>query len=220
MPGEAPAKKTVRTWPTGQEVGSARGVGLGYGSGQEGFVDGSGSARMVQFDGLPSSSISRVEDLAERERPTMVSGAVSDALAQAFLASNRSAVASLGFEPRRAAAITGVGDLNVNGSYSPRLDRMVNFTNNPSTYTHEAAHRGLEKMRAAGLPVDQNLPMSGEETWVRHLMRSTMGDPETGDIASEHRQKGDPNGNLAKSLKLLEGLAAKEIARRRPGGPR
>lgn len=217
--GPAPVKPDY-SWPTGVDVGRARNADFGYGTGLESFIDGSNSGRMRQFDGLPTDRISEFLKLAQKQKPTKVSGEVSDALAQGYLAANRSALASLGFDPRAMVSVLGEKDLNVNGTYDPERDMVTNFAGRPSTYTHESIHRGLEELRKAGVNVDSKLPSAGEEMFVRYLMRSRMGDNEIGDVAKQYRDLGDSRGHLAAQMKDFENIAAREVARRRPGGPR
>lgn len=148
------------------------------------------------------------------------------ALYQAYLAAQRSALAQLGFDPRR--MITSPDSEYVSsatGVYVPEDDVMwVQPEYAPSNAVHESMHRGMEILRKDNPQELKNLQGGGrEETIVRQMMFNKYGpveaerNPEAVERAKEmlHYFREDRN-----RLDELEKMAAKLIANRHPAGPR
>lgn len=148
------------------------------------------------------------------------------ALYQAYLAAQRSALAQLGFDPRR--MITSPDSEYVSsatGVYVPEDDVMwVQPEYAPSNAVHESMHRGMEILRKDNPQELKNLQGGGrEETIVRQMMLDKYGpveaerNPEAVERAKEllHYFREDRN-----RLNELEKMAAKLIAQRHPAGPR
>jgi hypothetical protein len=170
----------------------------------------------------------------------------ADIYGQAQLGVLRSPIAALGFDPRAAALDTKTGkEVSLAGIYSPKSDNLYANVAFPSTLVHESVHRGLEKLRGAGVltpALEKRLPE--EEMIVRFIMSSEMGDPEKEHGANGSKQRNqslmefgrdlkDPKAPgewlvpSAKTqaahldaLKELTDKAAAYYAKQRPGGPR
>jgi hypothetical protein len=95
------------------------------------------------------------------------------------LAANRSAIASVGFDPKRMVIDTVLEHANIGGIYSPDKDSIyANFTEpQGSTIVHESIHRGLEILRKTNPDVTKLIKSIGsEELIVRYIMASMMVD--------------------------------------------
>lgn len=207
---------TDRPFPNEWDTVLAKKSGFGYGTGAENFTK-EKLGKVSQAKELPSTSASRTIAKLADKKPTPIEKEGADSLLKAQLAANRSAIAGLGYDPRR----TGIvyekeGDLDLNGAYSQAMDYMMNLVNSPSTYVHESTHRGIAHLRKEG---SKDVPKSGEdeEAFVRYIMRTVMGDPEEGPVADEYRKNNKQYNEL---YKKLEKQAQKLVKERRPGGPR
>jgi hypothetical protein len=149
---------------------------------------------------------------------------LSDVLYAAWLASQRSPVAAMGFDPRRMHA-TPPGSpgnkLTAAGFYRPAQDDMWIDGRYPSVPVHESMHRGAKLMRDKGARTP-----SDEESVVRMLMLQHFGGVEKNAGEVNDRQVQNAEGLLKnpRNSKLLQGLeqqAAEMYHRRgRPMGPR
>lgn len=168
---------------------------------------------------------------------------VADVLMRAALASNRSPIAALGFDPDKVVldSQSGGKKFTLGGAYMPKpnstSDNMYVNLSSPdgSTVVHESAHRGFQKLRDAHPDQVKNIfkegVMPSEEMVVRWLMAKNAGDPEKQDpeakLGLQQRQdsidafsRRDLATTRGKALEQLEALAAETIKNRRPGGPR
>jgi hypothetical protein len=145
------------------------------------------------------------------------------------LAAERSAMAKLGWDPGLSVSTPfGSGGLKIVGTYNPRSDVYWYLQQTPSASMHESMHRGIDILRNMGLV---NIPKgSVEERYVRALMQRAYGNVEIKELR--------PDGIFTKSspayqdmeagkamvndpvIENLEKVAADEIARRHPRGPR
>lgn len=155
-----------------------------------------------------------------------VTAETQKALYQAYLAAQRSALAKLGFDPRR--MITSPDSEYVSsatGVYVPEDDVMwVQPEYAPSNAVHESMHRGMEILRKDDPKELKNLQGGArEETIVRQMMLNKYGpveaerNPEAVERAKEmlHYFREERN-----RLDELEKMAARLIAKRHPAGPR
>lgn len=151
-----------------------------------------------------------------------------DLHARAALASERSGLAKLGYDPTAASLdtfrdpvtnpITGLTDTDTGKMYANAWD--------PSAIIHESIHRGTIKLRNSPYWNKEFEPFepgksSLNELLVRHLMATKMGDPEqdSGDkYAKEQVKKLKPSA--LSIIDKMEDAAAQAYAARRPGGPR
>lgn len=162
---------------------------------------------------------------------------VKQQIANARMAARRSAVASLGMDPRRTAYVEGLAeDTGATGLYDPNDDYTYVEVGSPTTPVHEGIHRGFQQLREAGY--SGQVPDRYEETIVRALMQNYFGDAEEtnsrnvlGRLGEKYEGSSASEANadarmykesqyFPEEMARYEALAAKEIARRRPGGPR
>jgi hypothetical protein len=149
---------------------------------------------------------------------------VSDNLAAAYLASRRSALAALGFDPRHMAigALASPPNFTVGGQYDPSQDRVVSTGVYPSTSVHESMHRGIQMLRDAGM-VTPDMEKLSEEAVVRGQMARNYGDVEVGRGTLGDQQISDGkyyNRQFPDQMNAFETAAAKLFAQLHPGGPR
>lgn len=221
-------------FPTSADAAFAQQNGFSYGSGMETFLSG-GTNRVFAPGGEPRSAVGfPLEAVTHLMAGQVREGgtSVGDAMTRAALAANRVPLAGLGFDPRNLTldVVTDPAKVNVLGAYSSDSDQMFsvhgNDANAASSPVHESIHRGLEILRNSPNAVQE--PPVAEEHIVRYLMQHMAGDPESaGSI--DLRQKKDAEREFTGALsgekrrQMLDELnaaAAREIARRRPGGPR
>lgn len=146
---------------------------------------------------------------------------------QAALAANRSAIATLGFDPTKINLQTKMGNATLGGFYSPKEDQtwMNVVPGNESAIVHESIHRGLEKLQNSSKEAKDILEKLPEERLVRYMMYKTMGDPEggQGEVDARQRKEGVDYFSSSERQKLvarLEELAAEQHKKNRPRGPR
>ena len=154
-----------------------------------------------------------------------VSPAVSDNLMAGYLASQRSALAALGFDPRHMA----IGDAppekwSVSGSYYPKQDQILSTGVYPSTTAHESMHRGIEALRQANM-LPPGFSDLSEESSVRAQMLRNFGGVESGrgklgDEQIANGQYYNDNRNFSPIMDALETAAQKLYASLHPRGPR
>ncbi len=167
--------------------------------------------------------------------------------AKAALASARDPIASLGFSPKdvlfdtaidpETATIGGVTSEETQNIYANRADQGAGIV-------HESIHRGLMKLaernpegvfdafdkynratdhRKSSVQTYDKM----HEPIARYIMKTVMGDPETGSVSRSQKEaatylfeKAWDSQHFKTLLSDLQGLAAAEIAKKRPGGPR
>ena len=148
------------------------------------------------------------------------------------IAVERSAMAKLGWDPGQDVS-TPPGDkgLTINGMFSPPSNASWYDQRTPNAAMHEAMHRSMHKLRTAGKLPKEVTAGGEEEKYVRALMQRGYGNIE---IAKDLERWGRLNPksggykDLQEGIRLknhplvdeLERIAAEEIARRRPRGPR
>jgi len=150
-----------------------------------------------------------------------MTNAMADDMTAAYLGARKSAVSTLGFDP--ANMVIGQQpekDLTLGGAYTANPDQILTTGAYPSTMVHESFHRGIEKMRQAG--VLPTMP-TGEEPIVRAMMQRKLGMVEQGrgDAGDSGVQDGIfVNKQWPKELDAIEAAAAAYLAKQTPGGPR
>ncbi len=149
-----------------------------------------------------------------------------DYYARAALAANRSAIATLGYDPSRAAVDTEMKKGNIGGAYSPSKDAIYAGAEDPSSIVHESIHRGLQKIRQDP-EVKKEISRIPEEMIVRFLMAKVMGDPEKEGGTIDKLERSNalrmmelPLVSHDKTVDSIEKAAQNVIARQRPMGPR
>lgn len=210
------------TYPTKDDARFARDSGFGYGENWQGVLD---VVRALSDAGAPISADGMYLDDVPSIPTTPVVD--DDSVMRAALAANRSPLAALGFDPRKASVDVVSKGMNVEGFYDPKKDFIFysrNSASDPegSALTHEATHRGIKMLQDSPNAVDWPNG-SSEEIVVRQLMKANTGDPEQGPTADRYKAGGWYLRDTADGRKFLETLqhaAQREIARRKPGGPR
>lgn len=200
------------------------------------------SAKELAFDVAQTDDEKRrIKALLEAEiRRTPMDDPRREMLMRNYIASRRSGIAALGFEPSKTVLSEDVGKIpplvNTAGfylgdnTYSKRDPR-----NSGSTPTHEGMHRGIDQLLYANYDdpkkskklerVNARKNYDENEIAVRALMQKYYGD-----IESEGTLKGDPTQINQGTVYLMENMdflneleqmAAEELKRRgRPMGPR
>lgn len=236
-------------YPSSADASNARQYEQAYGTGNEAFVGGQ-RVNMWSLPG-PEPKPARVEDFGNPTKAAtdpraanMLPGTpeTGDVYGAAQLAILRSPISAIGYDPGKFALDTKTGrDVTLAGMYSPKDDRGYSNTSYPGNLVHESTHRGLEKLRQAGVVPEaiwKRLP--DEESVVRYIMALHMGDPEKGrgDESDRQRYSGltafghDPQDpqkyykglspstalDRRKALNELNDIAAKYFASQQPGG--
>jgi len=263
--GEQPQKSHVTfapalsSYPSDNDAENARQYGFGYGTGNEPYLNNerarvigsyfpshvpnnsgkkiflSDSALgMKAVDAAGLGNTAPMIDVNDRGN-SFTQAMLRNTIMKAGLASNRSPIASVGFDPSKVALDTMIGVVGqpvLRGVYAPGTDSMYSIVPHDAI-THESTHRGLQQLRKAYPEamgtLESGLP-SNEELTVRYLMRTRAGDPEAsgGPTDKEQRDQGTAAYNLPfgigeqrqKDLNQIEGLAALYNKEKRPGGPR
>lgn len=239
-------------FPGPSEIEVARDADAGYGTGNEAFMEGraanvlSNPPRTANQQREAVSGAGNDLDLVVNPKfGGIVPGntPTADLYTAGHLAAQRSPIAGLGYDPRHFNLDTKSGPTSTAGAYEPKDDNGYVNANYGSTIVHESTHRGLELLRRQGLIPDSLMKrLPDEESIVRYVMATTMGDPENerGDIAQKQRNQAlytfgrnpvNPNQIYTNStvpsvrdkvnaLSELNAIAAKYYLDRRPGGPR
>lgn len=193
------------------------------------FVATSGAGMGLDEASKLDGTLSKNLDLTEPKYDTIRKD-IGDTYMRAALAANRIPIAALGFDPSRMNSDLMIGGSpNIAGAYSPDSDSIY-VNHRPmmgSTSLHESIHRGIELLKKANPEAGDLLRKipSDEEYIVRHLMATQAGDPEavsTGNVTIAQKKMAKDifgAGIWDKELNELNNMAAKEIAKRKPGGP-
>lgn len=173
--------------------------------------------------GLPAADI---RDPGEFTRRRM-----HDYYARAGLASKRSALAALGFDPSVTTVDTGAG-FNVLGA-TRGDDRGEIYANirNPSTLVHESIHRGVDRLKRTPFwrpefkQYDADFDFDSNEHIPRYLMDKRVGqtsesNPPLRDRAVYHFEQSLGSKRNKKILDDMEMAASRYMASRNPRGPR
>ena len=230
--GGGPTKADVpppQGYPTKADVENARNVDASYGSDAAAFVQPPYGGKIDTprtgddiIDSFGQLDMGQANTFAPHQE---VSPSVSDNLMAGYLASQRSALAALGFDPRHMA----IGDAppekwTVSGSYYPKQDQILTTGVYPSTTAHESMHRGIEQLRQAGM-LPEGMKDLSEESSVRAQMLRNYGEVEKGrgQLGDEQVRDGayyNDNRNFSPTMDALEAAAQKLYAQRHPRGPR
>lgn len=235
----------LASYPSDDDARFARVSGFGYGTATDPYVQGDvgrvfgsfapgGRGKPPAF--LPASAaglsvgeattpeLSATLDLSNPRNAAMKEK-MGLLFARAALAANRSPVAALGFDPRRAQIDTEIGPSTIGGAYSKARDAMYATANDPSAIVHESMHRGFGMLRDLPELADAFSAMPREESMVRYLMAKQAGDPEAagGPIDKRQREEGlmtMDQRSRQEALKKIEAAAQRLIYERQPRGPR
>jgi hypothetical protein len=170
------------------------------------------------------------------------------AYTKAALAVEANPIAKLGYDPKLVMSDVSGDKTNLSGAYrAPLKDKAGNNIENtegiyanltdPSVFVHESTHRGL-RMLAERNPeareIMNKIPelpgTTGHEGIVRYLMVKHAGDPEKiGPSGNEDRQRKEAlemfddkfwGKQHRQNIDKLMALAAQEVMKKSPGGPR
>lgn len=155
----------------------------------------------------------------------------ADRLRAEAIASERSALAKLGWDPGLAVSTPPTREtIALDGLYAPKSNANWYREDAPAASQHEAMHRGFRHLYNTG-KMPKGFDWNEEEAYVRALMQKAYGDVELAQTVG----KGVPlapesagykqiiqGRNLKDSMMadMIEKAAAEEIARKRPRGPR
>lgn len=204
-------------YPDAQEaLAEARKYETDYGTPAHGYIS---RNSVMQTPTLAEAKSFINEDQPFNLARTITSEDQAAQIAQGLKATRRSAVGTLGFDPSRIAMSPNSQRIRVNmaGAYDPTMDQIWVDMQRDYAIPHESMHRGLEKLRQAGL-YPSNLP--DEEYLVRALMQRYFGNVEGGHENSdkqiaEARRVVNPG-----MLDQLERIAGDYRAKQSPRGPR
>jgi len=223
-------KATSKAMPTDEDVALSQKYDRTYGDPVASYIK-PGGANVNQLP-IPDveTAINRGGKLAVPAgmgTPTPVSPEEADRIHRGWMAAERSAVAKLGFQPRNMSVSPPAGPqgprLTAFGLYDPNTNQSWYDANSPTSAVHESMHRGLQKLREAGV-FPKGLPE--EELFVRammdrHLTEPTT-DPVTGRVYDNRvKQLSEAKRRVrAEDLDAIENAAAWLVAKKHPGGPR
>lgn len=179
-PARDPLPVRTDEYPSPEYAGSELGKGVNYGSGNEAFSE-RGEHLVVPKVLGPAREVVKNLPSAHMRRPGVEEAKTHHTQAQ--LAANRSAIAGLGYEPRRFGASYGMGPTSLGGFYFPSKDvGWSNASEQPSAVIHESIHRGFQKMMDSGRLSEETYNFvsdpQNDELATRYLMIRVMGDPE------------------------------------------
>jgi hypothetical protein len=223
-----------QSWPSEADLATSRKYDQTYGNK---FAPTVTEGAMID---RPSFAQAQKLYLSKSDTPNLqpVDQEQKDRLETAWLAANKTALGSLGFDPRHIASTPATKEATtVAGFYKPENDKIWYNEKYPSTIIHESLHRGIQELKDAGKLPDW-LKSNMEETLVRgmmlkHLGNIEMGRGETGNKQIQYAQNlMEPRmshgavwaTNHGKSfpnmLTELESLAARHLYEKQPRGPR
>lgn len=213
-------------WTTPEELANAQKYDLSYGDPSAGFFQPGAKMRMPRS--LPEM-LSAFNNSVVGALPNQpIDADMSSRLLAAWLASRSSPLAALGFDPRvmisAPAKMTEGRNLTLGGTYSPSKDEIFTTGQADSTFVHESIHRGMKKLREAGV-LPKNADKYSEERLTRAFMLKYYGDVEKGrgrlgDKQVEAGRAILTNSRDTKVLDEIEAAAAQYIAQQTPRGPR
>lgn len=215
-----------QAYPSAQDVYYAQAYDQTYGTPMGGFMTPDAKVAQIplsEAEGMSSSEVlqnARLQDLSPENR---------DAFLQNYIAAQKHPVSAIGYDPHNITYTPNDkgADINLEGFYKPSKDSMWYYGKNQDSVVHESFHRGIQKLKEAGLlPKTFNRFAINEETIARMLMLKNFGNiEETGD-----GQAGDKQIQIAKEkltlpeasiiLRDLEDAAQEYIAKKTPRGPR
>lgn len=213
-------------WTTPEELATAQKYDLSYGDPSAGFFQ--PGAKMRMPGSLPEM-LGAFNKNALGSLPNQpIDAEMASRLQAAWLATRSSPLAALGFDPRAMISapskMTEGRNLTLGGTYEPEKDEIFTTGKYDSTFVHESIHRGLQKLREAGV-LPKNADKYNEERLTRAFMLKYYGDVEKGrgEISDKQMETGRAiltNPYDTKMLDEIEAAAAQFIAQQTPRGPR
>jgi hypothetical protein len=218
-----------KNWPTADDVELSRKYDLSYGDPSARFIEpGKATIRSVDIKHLPAWFN---DGLTKEIKQTEITPQLADALHRGWLASRKSAIATVGFDlSKTVISPKSPAMVSISGFFYPKDDVKWVDMKFESTMIHESLHRGLEVMRRQKI-LTEKLGSAEEEMLVRVLMQKFFPDLE---VQIDEKLVGRKLDNkesqairgkelLPKLTRLvddLENRAAQYLARKRPMGPR
>lgn len=206
-------------WPSQEDVDFARKYDLTYGEPVAGLLQRNSPQAQAHTEAYVANQDNRIDPQALRKSQLLPEQA--DQLYASWLASRRSPLASLGFDPRRMLFGTTGPLLNVAGTYTPKFDYMFLDPRYPEVPVHESVHRGFGLLRQVGKETPRD-----EETMTRATVLKHIGPMERGrgPVAArqvDQAQKAMQNQGYRELMEAYERDATEEFQRRnRKMGPR
>lgn len=232
-------------FPTKEDVGVSKLVDQSYGDPSAGILQPGGGITKNVTAREAINLVNKNEAMGPKSTVRKVTGPEAEKIHEAWLASEQSGLAKLGFSPGKLHLIGGdIGVSGASGAYNKKHDEIWWDTEHSHTPVHEAMHRGFNILlkQATNLIDESTLPQKdrefvremfikhSEEDVVRGLMKLHFGDQE---LANYRGKESDPairkflnevqreqDTVPMSKLKQLEDIAARHIAKKRPGGPR
>lgn len=217
---------TVR-YPSQNDLTIARNVDQSYGDPSAPFIT-PNNAKMRITPNADTMAAYANNDAELAIKPVTVDQKMSDEMGIAWLASGKSPVAALGFDPRKistAVPSEGAKEFNIAGQYTPSTDSILTMGAYNSTIVHESTHRGLEMLRKAGM-MPKKAEELDEEKLTRLFMMKHFGEIEKGrgKVADDQikyaidRYKYNPD--YKEMMDQIEAAAQKLISQRKGLGPK
>lgn len=207
-----------RPYPSRDEASAAAEQGAFYGQPSEPFMQAGQSATRITPTPQDAEDwyMSQAEGMrwgSENPFSHMISTPpeVADSFAQAALASRSSALASLGFDPRRVTTHARKDKFNISGAFFPTQDEIWTSGDHPSTVLHESLHRGIQKLKG-----EVEIPEEDEELIVRRMMQRMYNDVERGGGDVNDQQVAEAEAwadQLDPIIEKLEAAAKKRIGK-------
>ena len=221
-----------RTYPTKEDAAFGLLHGANYGDPNLGMFDQKNFyTRQIDPTGKRVDFVQDENIRQELTPPHMMEG-----LRRAALASRRSALAGLGFDPSKFAYtdqdLTSSGRYQGGGRDNPTRD--IGWAKADSTPVHESIHRGIAILDRRGLltPWEKRQIKNWNETIARRIMDTKMGGVEEDELKNQlgadyKKTIGYKRISRSRRVQGLDGLiealeekAANLSAEMRPGGPR
>jgi hypothetical protein len=218
-------------WPGEKELKASKDAGRTYGDPVAPFLQDGARKKTWSLPQAIQSINTRSKEWSNFDMKKL-DQAGRDKIEQGWIAAQKSAIAAIGFDPRRIIETDPKGKkLTIGGMYRPKDDMVWTGDGEPSTVIHESFHRGIEKVRKAGGLKDLRYQ---EEDIVRGLMLRHFGGVEYDPAANVGNKQVDKarelfgrptltrkGSDFQQELDRIEDAAAEYARAQKPrGGPR
>jgi len=227
--GAAPARVPFsQAYPSPQDVYYAQAYDQTYGTPMAGFTAPGAKVAQTSIDGVigygsdETLQNAKLQELSPEDR---------DAFLRNYIAAQKHPISAIGYDPRNITYTPKKGsvDLTKEGFYKPSKDAMWYYGKNQDSAVHESIHRGIQKLKDAGmLPESFSKSAMREETLTRLLMLKNFGDIEVQPNADLGNAQIDQARWWLKNYPYeankitseLEAAAQEYIKKKNPKGPR
>lgn len=167
-----------QAYPNAQDVYYAQAYDQTYGTPMAGFtvpgakVAQTGVGNVIGYGSEDVLRSAKLQELSPEDR---------DAFLQNYIAAQKHPVSAIGYDPRSITYTPKRGNIELTkeGFYKPSEDSIWYYGKNQDTAVHESIHRGVKKLKDAGmLPESFSKSAMSEETLTRLLMLKNFGDIE------------------------------------------